>query len=152
MTDARLGGLGREALVDDAGQLRAAGLVREALVAGIGLGTIIGTRSAAACVATVLSSTFALAATIKTTNSSAAARVALHLNMGAQIDALSAARGHFPTSLVFAARITAQSEAQLARVAVVVMAVRITAISASRVLAIVASVRAREGAVTVNTS
>jgi hypothetical protein len=151
LTDARLGGLGREALVADAGQLRVGGLAREALVAGTGLSATIAARSLASTAAAVL---FAgtLTASIKTTNSSAVGRIVFYINLRGQIAALSAARAHFPTSLVFAARITAQSQARLGRVAIVVMGVRITAISGSAVLAIVATVRAHEGAVTVNTS
>jgi hypothetical protein len=52
MTDARLGGLRREALVADAGQVNLSGIVREALVAGIGLTTTIETQSAASITST----------------------------------------------------------------------------------------------------
>lgn len=36
MTDVRIGGLGREALVSDVGQVRIGGVVREALISGVG--------------------------------------------------------------------------------------------------------------------
>jgi hypothetical protein len=151
VTDARLGGLGREALVADAGQLRVGGVVREALVAGTGLAAIIGADSAAASSASVLFGGVLLAAAIKAMVNGAA-RVTLRMSLAGQIGARSSAGVHFPIAVALTVRVTAQAQVQFARVAVVVMSARMTATSGSAVLAIVATVRADEGAVTVNTS
>jgi hypothetical protein len=64
MTDILTGGIVREALVAEAGQLRVGGIVREVLTAGIGLSGSISAKSSGRASASVLATGVTLAGTI----------------------------------------------------------------------------------------
>jgi hypothetical protein len=126
MTDARLGGIAREALVADSGLLRAGGIVREALVAGIGLSaTVTGESSVAAVV-------FALQTNLSAQIGAASAgrpSFNVHINLGGQGRAESSISAG-PLSLHF--NLTAQSKASSSARSVLSLHVSLGAQAAAR--------------------
>jgi hypothetical protein len=110
MTDARLGGLGREALVDDAGQLRAGSVVREALVAGIGLSVTVTAQSKIAPASTLHLN---LAAQVGASSSSRPA-FSVHINLGAAIRASSSGANALSRHFSLATQIAARSSSAAA--------------------------------------
>jgi hypothetical protein len=153
MTDARLGGLGREALIAEAGQLRAGGLVREALVAGVGLSATVTSHAAASGTPTALFAGVILSASIKTTNSSSAAGpFSLHIDIGGRVGATSSLRAGVSSTLVLGGRITAQSKAELVPLGLQGLQCMINATSDAEMFAIVATTRTRQNSVTINAS
>lgn len=114
MTDARLGGLGREALVSDTGQARLGGIAREALVSGTGLIVKSGSRSAARGTLSVVFAGVILAATA-TARSFTRTTGRLSINLGARITASSRVRAQLPSNLLLAGRATARSRGSIMR-------------------------------------
>lgn len=134
MTDARLGGLGREALVSSTGQLRAGGVVREALVSGTGLAGRASGRSKARGVASVLFAGVTLSGSTKAQSSTRVARPSLSINVAGRIAARSKARVSMPVlPAVLAGRIAARSQARIipSNSAIAIMGGRITAIGSA---------------------
>ena len=114
MTDARLGGLGREALVSDVGVARLGGLVREALVSGIGSTAKAGGRSGARGNLTVIFAGVILSASAHARSKT---RVAVNLTVGlaGHIEAGSSARGQRTSMVSLAGRIGARSRGSIMR-------------------------------------
>jgi hypothetical protein len=151
MTDARLGGLGREALVADSGQVRLGGLVREALVAGIGLSGTITSKAKGRSSATVVFAGVILSASAKAQSRSKAGPLSLHINIAGRIKARSSIRAGVQSTLVLNGRATTRSSARLLEVhaMLAVMSGRATATSGAGTFAIVASTRTRQYAVSI---
>lgn len=95
MTDARLGGLGREALVSSTGELRAGGLVREALVSGIALSGSITARAFGSAAATAAFTGLALGGA---GFARSGAQAVLTFTVTGTIRASSSAKAEFPVT------------------------------------------------------
>jgi hypothetical protein len=132
MTDARLGGLGREALVSNVGEARLGGLAREALISGTGLAGRSQARSAGRAAPTVLTSGIALSATAGA-RSSGRAFVLPIVTLGGRVSAGSQARlAQLPDYLPLAGRIGAQARGALTERGVRVLQARSFAASRAR--------------------
>jgi hypothetical protein len=151
MTDARLGGLGREALVADAGQVRLGGVVREALVAGIGLAATATARSNGRSNASVVFGGVILSASCKSQSRTRAGPLSLHINIAGRVKARSSIRASLPSTLLFAGRATSRSAAHLLEfgATIVVLGGKAKAQSGAGTFAIIASTRTRQYAVSI---
>lgn len=133
MTDARLGGLGREALVSSVGEARLGGLAREALVNGVGLSGRLAARSYAQGASTVTyASTPVLRGTagaLSSTRGSLTLTVALagRLNAQTRLGLL-----QLPTALDLGGRIDARSSAVLVERTTRVLQAKVSAASRAR--------------------
>jgi hypothetical protein len=114
LTDARLGGLGRESLVSDAGEARLGGLAREALVSGTGLAGRAGGRSGSRATLSVLFAGVVLAASGHA-RSFTRAGVSLKVNLGAHAAAGSSAKGQRTTTVALAGRAGGRSRGSIMR-------------------------------------
>jgi hypothetical protein len=151
VTDVRLSGAVRESLVAEAGQVKVAGLVIEALVSGIGLAGRITGRSSAVVSATLLTSTVLLGGAISGRSGASLARPVLAVAFAGRIAATSRARGYVPRSLGMGGTIGARSAAHMAELSPVLVAGRITGLSRALAAAIVGiPSSAQQQAVTLN--
>lgn len=126
MTDARLGGLGREALVAESGELRSGGIVREALIAGIGLSGRVASRASGRAAATVVFAGVILHGTA-TARSRTRGAVSIRVNLAVRAKSISEARANLPSTILLAGRVGTRSRASLARVDARVITGRATA-------------------------
>jgi hypothetical protein len=132
MTDARLGGLGREALVAEAGDLRLGGVVREALVAGTGLRASAGGRSQGRVAASVLFSGIVLSASAKAQSRTRAA-ASISIGFAGRIGAQSKARSQMPQPVTnLAGRLGGRSQGRMIRYDATVVTGRAMATSRMR--------------------
>jgi hypothetical protein len=154
MTDIRIGGVVREGLVADDGQIRVGGLAREALVAGVGLSGTVTARSAGRSNASVLFAGTILSGSIKSASQTRAARPSLSVSIGGRVKARSSIRASLPTMLQLRGRITTRSAAHLVGLDehIEVLAGRIGATSSGSTFAVVAAVRTQQYGVTINAS
>jgi len=114
MTDARLGGLGREALVSSTGELRVGGVAREALVSGIGLAARAGARSNGRGTPSVLFSGITLRGSLKAQSSTRLARPTLRVDAAGRAVARAKLRLSLPAGpVVLAGKVTAKSSARI---------------------------------------
>jgi hypothetical protein len=132
MTDILTGGIVREALVAEAGQLRVGGIVREVLTAGIGLSGSISAKSSGRASASVLATGVTLAGTI-VAQSKARGATSLSIALAGRIQARASARvAQLPDFVPLAGRISAKSSAQLADLSKRVVQGRASAMSRAR--------------------
>lgn len=132
MTDARLGGLGREALVSSVGEARLGGLAREALISGTGLVGRASARSSGQAAATVLSAGITLSGTAWA-RSTGRGFVLPIVTLGGRITAGSQAGvAQLPDFLPLAGRIGARSRGELTPRGVRVLQARSFAASRAR--------------------
>jgi hypothetical protein len=131
MTDARLGVLGRESLVASTGQVKLAGLVREALIVGIGLAGQIQARTFAQGNLTTIFTGVVFAGRIA---AQAKAKISgqFHLNVAGRITAKSSAASYFLTRITVAGQIKTMARASLLRVGQTAVAGHMTAQSKAR--------------------
>jgi hypothetical protein len=150
MTDARLGGLAREALVADSGQVTLGGIVREALVAGVGLTATVAARSSGRSNASVLFAGVILHATGNARSHMRSAPMRFHIDVGGRVRSRSSIRAGWRTSVVLAGRVSAKSGGHLVRVGPVVLGGKAAAQSGGNASAITApTVRTRQYAVSI---
>src|SRR5262252_96028 len=109
MTDARLGGLGREALVSDTGQGRLVGLAREALVSGIGLAGTTGGRSGSRAALSVIFAGVVRSASAQARSYTKVARPTLLINLAGRSAAGSSVKVQRTTTVSLSGRVQARS-------------------------------------------
>lgn len=114
MTDARLGGLGREALVSDVGQVRLGGIAREALVSGIGVTARAGGKSGSRASLSVLFAGVILGGAAHA-RSHTRTSVSLSVSLAGHTSAGSSAKGERTSTMILAGRIQARSRGSIVR-------------------------------------
>lgn len=114
MTDARIGGLGREALVSDVATIRVGAVYREALVSGTGLAGRAGGRSGSRAQLSVVFAGVVLSASA-TARSYTRAAPALHIDLRGRAKAGSSAKGQRSSTVVLAGRIGGRSRGSMMR-------------------------------------
>jgi hypothetical protein len=131
MTDARLGGIAREALVTSTGQAKLAGIVREALLAGVGLAGRIGAQSSAQGSVTTTFTGVVFLGRI-TTTARAKVSASLTLNLAGRIKTTSTGQSFFLQGVTVAGRIKTMATARMLRVGQVAVAGKVTSQAKAR--------------------
>lgn len=114
MTDARIGGLGREALVSDTATIRVGAVYREALVSGTGLTGRVGGRSGSRANLSVVFAGVVLSASA-TTRSYTRAAPSLKIDLRGRAKATSSAKGQRSSTVALAGRARAASRGSMMR-------------------------------------
>jgi hypothetical protein len=114
VTDARIGGLGREALVSDSGSIRLGGVYREALVSGTGLtGRAAGRSGSKALLSVVFAGVILSASAHARSYTRAAPR--LQVALRARARATSSARGQRTSTVTLSGRASGRSRGSMMR-------------------------------------